>query len=233
MGGHVIAVVPAAGAGLRFGPGADKPFAPLLGKPLIVWALQSLQAAEEVSEIIPVLRPPDVGRGLETVKAFGLFKVKKIAEGGPERQDSVFNGLRLIDEPEAIVLIHDGARPLLERALIQIVLRGLEGHDGAVAALPPKDTIKETDVDGIVVRTPQRGSLRAAQTPQVFRFKTLIAAYMKAAEDNFCSTDDSALVERIGGRVKAVPGSYKNIKITTPEDLDIAALLLEKEAGVR
>jgi 2-C-methyl-D-erythritol 4-phosphate cytidylyltransferase len=224
----VIAVVPAAGFGRRFGAGTNKPFITLLDKPLVVWALETLQATKEIAEIIPVFKESDMEEGVRIVEDYGLSKVKRIAPGGKERQDSVYNGLKLITDKSAVVLIHDGARPLVDKTLIRNTIKGLEGYDGAVAALPPKDTIKETDENGDIRKTLKRQSLWAVQTPQVFYYKRIMDAYEKAMKEGFYSTDDSALVERQGGRIRVVMGSYKNIKITTPEDLDIAELFLKK-----
>jgi 2-C-methyl-D-erythritol 4-phosphate cytidylyltransferase len=226
MGREVIAIVPAAGPGKRLGPGANKPFMELLGRPLLSWVLLALEAAEEVSEVIPVLREEDVERGRRLVEEFGLLKVKRVAPGGKERQDSVLSALRLIDDPRATVLVHDGARPLIEGWLITATLKGLQGYDGAVAALPLKDTVKQVDEEGFVSSTPERHMLRAAQTPQAFPFGTLMEACLAAGKEGHYSTDDSALVERRGGRVKVVTGSFENIKITTPEDIAVAEMFL-------
>ncbi|GAB4390563.1 MAG: 2-C-methyl-D-erythritol 4-phosphate cytidylyltransferase [Thermodesulfovibrionales bacterium] len=225
---RVIAIVPAAGVGRRFGTDLNKPFVELGGKPLVLWALEALQAAREVDEIIPVLKASDLEAGACLVEERSITKVKRIAEGGHERQDSVYNALRLVKDGAASVVVHDGARPFLERALIREALMALEGHDGSVVAVPAKDTIKEADGQGLVAGTLRREALWQVQTPQAFPFATLFEAYARAAREGFCSTDDSALVERMGGRIKIVMGSYKNIKITTPEDLDIAELFLKK-----
>jgi 2-C-methyl-D-erythritol 4-phosphate cytidylyltransferase len=224
--GRVIAVVPAAGLGTRLGPGLNKSFLPLLDRPLLAWTLEALQAAEEIAEIIPVLKGSEMEQAGEMVERYGLTKVKRIARGGAERQDSVLSGLELIKGPCSTVLIHDGARPLLEQALIRATIAALEGYDGAVAALPARETIKEADGAGLIRRTLQRQALWSAQTPQVFPFRGIMEAHEEAAREGFRSTDDSALVERRGGRVRVVMGSQRNIKITTPEDLEVAEMLL-------
>jgi 2-C-methyl-D-erythritol 4-phosphate cytidylyltransferase len=224
----VVAIVPAAGRGERFSPDASKPFAELLGKPLICWALEALEASGMVAEIIPVLKEEDMEKGTRVVEEFSLSKVKRIAKGGEERQDSVLNALRLVEDSSQVVLVHDGARPMLDEVLIERTLDGLIGYDGAVAAVLPKDTIKEANEDGIVSSTPKRHLLRAVQTPQAFPFDTIMDAYLSANKDGYKGTDDAALVEREGGRINLVEGSYENIKITTPEDLDIAEMLLRK-----
>ncbi len=224
----VIAVVPAAGSGSRFGPGLSKTFSPLLGRPVLAWTLAALDSSDDIAEVIPVTKEEDMDACMKLVEEHGIRKVRRIAPGGEERQDSVLNGLRHISEDDAVVLIHDGARPLLEAALIRNVLRGLEGYDGSLCAIPPKDTIKEVGEGGTVVSTPPRGRLVSVQTPQAFALKTLMEAYRKAGAEGFRSTDDAALVERAGGRVNVVEGSYMNIKITTPEDMEIAEMFLRK-----
>lgn len=230
----VVAIVPAAGMGKRFGPGTNKPFKSLMGKPLIVWSLETLESVVEVSEIIPVLKLEDMLYGKKLFEEYGLSKIKRIAPGGNERQDSVYNGLKLIDNRNCIVLIHDGVRPLIEKTLIEEVikhlsqvLRAKEECDGVAIGVPLKDTIKEAE-NGMIKKTLRRDSLWAIQTPQVFSYKNILAAYKRAMKERFYSTDDAALVEKYGGKIKVVMGSYKNIKITTPEDLAIAEFLLSR-----
>lgn len=215
--------MPAAGSGKRFG--GAKAFVKLLGKPLIAWTLSALEAVDEIGEIIPVFKKGDMEAGLRLIEEYSFSKVRRVAPGGAERQDSVLAGLRLVQGAQT-VLIHDGARPLAETALIKAAIAGLEGYDGSIAAVPPKDTIKESGDGTLVGRTLDRKSLWAVQTPQVFRHEALIRAYEQAGRDGFYSTDDAALVERYGGKVRIVMGSYANIKVTTPEDLRVAELFL-------
>jgi 2-C-methyl-D-erythritol 4-phosphate cytidylyltransferase len=227
MKNSVIAIVPAAGMGKRFGEGTNKPFASLGDKPLIIWAVEALQSLPEVAEIIPAVKEADVKLCRRLFEEFSITKIRRIAPGGRERQDSVFNGLTLIQDKTAVVLVHDGVRPLIEPSVIKKVLQQLNGCDGVVVGVPLKDTVKEV-TDGIVRNTPERNSLWAIQTPQAFHFHTLYAAYEKAAADSFYATDDSALVERYGGKIKVIQGSYTNIKVTTPEDLLVAEVFLER-----
>jgi 2-C-methyl-D-erythritol 4-phosphate cytidylyltransferase len=224
----VIALVPAAGIGKRFGPGTNKPFQNLSGKPIIVWPLEILHAVVEVAEIIPVLKMEDMEYGLKIFEKYGISKIKRIAPGGKERQDSVYNGLKLIEDKNCIVLIHDGVRPLIERDLIERTIKELKDCDGVTLGIPLKDTIKEAG-NGIIKKTLRRDSLWAIQTPQVFPYKNILIAYERAIKEGFYSTDDAALIERYGGKVKVIMGSYKNIKITTPEDLVIAEFLLSRK----
>jgi 2-C-methyl-D-erythritol 4-phosphate cytidylyltransferase len=225
----VIAIVPGAGLGKRFGPDTNKPFYVLLGKPLIVWTLEIFESVDEIREVIPVLKEPDMEAGIKMFEQYGLSKVKRIAPGGRERQDSVYNALKLVKERDSLVLIHDGARPLTESGMVKTALQNICGFDGVVVGVPVKDTIKEVS-DSIVKRTLKRETLWAIQTPQVFVQSALVEAYHRAMAEKFYSTDDAALLERNGGRVKIIMGSYSNIKVTTPEDIPHAEHLL-KERG--
>lgn len=232
----VVAIVPAAGLGKRFGPGTNKPFQSLSGKPIIVWSLEILEAVVDIAEIIPVLKNEDMEQGAKVFEENSLSKIKKIAPGGRERQDSVYNGLKLIEDKNCLVLIHDGVRPLIERDLIERTIKELKDSDGVVTGVPLKDTIKEVQSSEfgvqneiIIKKTLKRNVLWAIQTPQVFPYNRLFTVYEKAMKEGFYSTDDAALVERYGGRIKVVMGSYKNIKITTPEDLAIAEFLLSRQ----
>ncbi len=233
MSHKVIAIVPSAGLGRRFGSDANKPFQILGGKPLVVWALETLESVDAIEEIIPVLRKEDVERGIEVFRSYNISKTKRVAAGGKERQDSVYNGLKLIGDKNCIVLIHDGVRPFIEKDLIEKEIKellkgGLKSFDGVVPGVPVKDTIKETK-SGIIKRTIRRDSLWATQTPQVFPYKKISAAYKKSIKEGFYSTDDAALMERYGGKIKVIMGSYSNIKITTPDDLIFAEYLISKK----
>jgi len=234
---RVVALVPAAGTGKRFGSETNKPFHDLRGKPLIIWALEVLESVEAVSEIIPILKAEDMDMGRTVFEQVGLSKIKKIAPGGKERQDSVYSGLKLIQDKDCIVLIHDGARPLIEKSLVVNIIRHMseiitkkEGYDGIIPGVPLKDTVKESDGKMTVKRTLKRDSLWAIQTPQVFPYVNLIRAYTMAMKARLYSTDDAALIEHYKGRMKIMMGSYTNIKITTPEDLALAEFFLSRKA---
>jgi 2-C-methyl-D-erythritol 4-phosphate cytidylyltransferase len=220
----VIAIVLGAGIGKRFGD--NKTLAVLGGRPLIIWALEALNHVPDIKEIIPVIKESDMEYVSEILDQFDIPKVRRIAPGGRERQDSVFNGLSIVDDKNSVILVHDGVRPLIEPGVVSDAINQLGDCDGVVVGVPPKDTIKEVR-EGFVTRTLQRDLLSSVQTPQIFRFETVYTAYEKAKKESFYSTDDSALVERYGGKIKMVMGSYTNIKITTPEDLMIAELFLK------
>ena len=169
-------------------------------------------------------------QGVEVFEQNRITKVKRIAPGGNERQNSVYNGLKYIDDKKCSVLIHDGVRPFIDTAVTREALRQLSDCDGVVLGVPVKDTIKEVK-EGTVQRTLRRDTLWAIQTPQLFSYKPLYNAFVHAMKDTYFSTDDAALVEKYGGRLKIIKGSYTNIKITTPEDLLIAEALLEMRQG--
>ena len=222
----VIAIVPAAGLGRRFGEGRNKPFESLGGKPIMIWALELLDKMSEVSEIIPVLKEMDIEAASDLFRKHGIKKIRRIAPGGRERQDSVFNGLHFIEEQASIVLIHDGVRPFVDPKTVRRALKALPGYDGVVIGVPPKDTIKEVDGD-LIRQTLKRETLYAIQTPQIFYYQPLLAAYEKSMKESYYATDDAGLVEKNGGRIRVVKGDYSNIKVTTPEDLLIAETFLK------
>lgn len=236
----IAAIVPAAGLGRRFGAGENKSLYELLGKPLVVWALQALQSVEEISEIVLVVKENDLKVAADLVTQYPIAKVRHIVQGGAERQDSVYNGLKALDKETSVVVIHDGARPLVDGLLVQKSITALKGVDGIVAGVPVKDTIKEAQTSsdmsnaekGIIVKkTLERGTLWAIQTPQTFHYAKIIEAHRKAHEEGFYATDDAALIEHYGGLVGIVKGSYMNLKITTLEDIDIAETLYFKITG--
>jgi len=234
MSYKVIAIVPAAGLGTRLGSDTNKPFQILGGKPLVVWALETLESVDEIEEIIPVLKKEDVDMGIKVFRSYNISKAKRVAKGGKERQDSVYNGLKLIEDKTCIILIHDGVRPFIEKSLIKKSIRDMveslkdkKGCDGVVLGVPVKDTIKEAE-SGIIKRTMKRDSMWAIQTPQVFPYIKISTAYEKSVKEGYYSTDDAALMERYGDKIKVIMGSYRNIKITTPDDLIFAEYLLSR-----
>lgn len=230
MKDKITAIIPAAGLGKRFGKAGSKIFRMLLDKPVLIRTLLAFEAVPGITEVIPVLKDEDIKEGERLIKEYGLKKIRRISAGGRERQDSVYRGLKLINDKPAAVIVHDGARPMVDKTLIQNAIKGLKGVDGVIACVPPKDTIKEAESlkakEIIVKKTLNRKDLWSVQTPQAFRYSVLKSSYEKAMREGFYSTDDSAIVERYGGRVKIITGSYTNIKITTPEDIYIAEAIL-------
>ncbi len=241
----IIAIVPAAGLGKRFDISIKKPFVNLRGIPLLIHALKRLHDVRSITEIIPVLMEEDIEKGIEIVDAHKLHKIKRIVPGGRERQDSVYNALRLLDvgtgrfREEDLILIHDGVRPIISTKLVEKLVEeinrstfkkcSIKGVDGVAPGIPVKETLKEVTSDGMVVSTVKREKFWTIQTPQIFPLKVIKKAYDRAYKDGFYATDDASLVERIGGKVKIIAGSPLNIKITTPEDLEIVEHLLTKK----
>jgi 2-C-methyl-D-erythritol 4-phosphate cytidylyltransferase len=226
MPDSVVAIVPAAGLGRRFGHDRNKPFETLGGKPVIVWALEALEQMAEVREIIPVLKESDIQTGRELVSRYRITKVRSVAPGGRERQDSVFNALHFIKEKPPVILIHDGVRPFFDRRIVKQALQALTDCDGVVIGVPLKDTVKEMNGD-VITQTLKRDALISVQTPQIFWYQPLLNAYERAMQESFYATDDSALVEWNGGKIRVIRGGYTNIKVTTPEDLAIAEAFLK------
>ncbi|MBF0487104.1 MAG: 2-C-methyl-D-erythritol 4-phosphate cytidylyltransferase [Nitrospirae bacterium] len=219
------AIVPAAGAGSRFGSVTNKVFHPVGGRPVLIRVLEILDTSWSIDEVIVVFKDSDKAAGAALIKKYGISKAKKIARGGLTRQESVFNALKLIDNKDSVVLIHDAARPFLSQELIISSLESLDGCEGVVSAVPLKDTIKEVR-DGFAVKTLDRAVLAAVATPQVFHYERIFDAYKRAAADGLNFTDDTSAVEHYGGRIRIIPGDYNNIKITTPEDIVFADYLL-------
>lgn len=198
----------------------SKQYLLLQGKPIIVHTLEVFQRHPLISQIVLVTGKEDVDRCREWVKTYRLDKVISVVTGGSERQHSVHRGLRHLQT--AWVMVHDGVRPFVQINEITACYELAREIGASVLAVPVKDTIKQVDKDGKVLSTPDRRSLWAIQTPQTFRLSELLAAYESAERDGFLGTDDSSLAERSGIPVAVVEGSYANIKITTPEDLDFA-----------
>lgn len=234
--GRTIAIVPAAGIGRRFGSSQKKTFVDCSGVPLLIHTLKMLDSVKSIAEIIPVIGKEDIGRAHKLIQTYHINKVKRIAIGGKERQDSVYNALCLIGSEMAdkdLVLIHDGVRPFVAAELIKKLLSEIQGNksiDGVIPGIPVKDTIKEAGDNGIVLSTKKREKLRAVQTPQAFRYGALRKAYDRAQKKGFYATDDAALVEKTGGKVKIIPGHPYNIKVTTPEDMVMVEYLIKKAA---
>lgn len=219
----VSAIIVAAGESKRM-QGVDKLFAPLGGEPVLVRATRPFQECKLINQIIVVVGGDKEKRCRSLVTGPEWSKVTEVCLGGKRRQDSVAAGLNQLKECDWVV-IHDGARPLVTVDLIERGLEAAQETGAAAAAVPVTDTIKIVDDAEIVLRTPDRRSLRAVQTPQVFRFDIIKKAYEKVSED---VTDDAALVERLGCKVKLYLGSYDNIKVTAPDDLALAEAILKK-----
>lgn len=227
-GTRAIAVIPAAGMGRRMNAGINKQYLLLGGEPIVGRTIRILSGLDEIDEIVVVVPEAEISFcRSDVIERLGLRKVTGIVAGGSERQQSVYNALLSLDAADDdIVIIHDGVRPFVTKEMVTGVIDALRGGaDGAVVAVPLKDTVKVVTGEE-VVRTPDRSAMRLAQTPQGFRMRTILEAHRSAIRDGHLGTDDASLVERMGKRVVVVPGDYRNIKITTPEDLILAEAFL-------
>jgi 2-C-methyl-D-erythritol 4-phosphate cytidylyltransferase len=226
----VFAIVPAAGSGTRIGGDIKKQFLPLNGKPIIVHTLQQFEHCPDVDEVALALPESAMSEMEAIVDRYRLHKVSKMVLGGAKRQDSVRNVLNrlTLNESSDIVLVHDGVRPFIEIKRIVHLLKVCKEYDAAVLAVQPKDTVRRSTGGGFFDQTLDRTALWLIQTPQAFRAKLLVKAFEKAKKDKFYSTDEAALIERLGVKIRIVEGSYDNIKITTPEDLELGLLIFER-----
>lgn len=219
-------VIVAAGTGSRMNMGINKQFIKLEGKEIIAYTIEKFHNNSNIEDIVVVVKEDESEFFKKEILDKYNFKNVKIAYGGKERQDSVYNGLKLLDEKCDVVLIHDGARPFVSDKIIDKSIEEAKEHKAIVVGVPVKDTIKVIDNDKNIVDTPNRSVLWAVQTPQTFDYNILIDAYKDAFKNKFYGTDDAMLVERIGYKVKMLEGSYNNIKITTQEDLNIGSQIL-------
>lgn len=228
----VIVLVPAAGMGRRMGAAVNKQYLTLADRPILAHTLAVFDHHPLIDRILVVSPAAEIDFcRAEVVERYAFRKVERIVAGGAERQDSVANGLAsAAPEDDDIVLVHDGVRPLFPAGLIAAVVATAKRVGGCVVGLPVKETVKVV-AGGRIVSTPERGSLWLAQTPQAFPAAVLRRAYAEAAQDGFRGTDDASLVERLGLPVAMLPGSERNIKITTPEDLVLARAFLAEEAA--
>lgn len=219
----VSAVIAAAGNSVRMG-GVNKQLLMLDGIPALARTLISFSEIPDITEIIVTVRNEDLLIISDMIKDFGIEKVKAIIPGGATRQESIRIALNHVTEP--LVLIHDGARPMVSHEIIRNVIDCLETCDAAAPGVKTKDTIKKVDSSGIITETLERDGLVQIQTPQGFRTDIIRSAHQSAAENSISVTDDCALAEIMGIAVHIVNGEYQNIKITTPEDVNICEALL-------
>jgi 2-C-methyl-D-erythritol 4-phosphate cytidylyltransferase / 2-C-methyl-D-erythritol 2,4-cyclodiphosphate synthase len=228
-----FAIIAAAGSGTRMSSGTNKVFLKLLDNPMIYYTLKTFNDSKHIHEIIVVTKKDDIHR-IEEVKKNNKFnKISKIVEGGRERQDSVFSGLDSIENAgeDDIILVHNGSNPLIQEKEIVDVIENTKKFDAAVAGFALKDTIKKTS-DGFIENTIDRKDVFQMQTPQGIKYGLFKKAYSNAKEKNLTVTDDVSLVEHLGKKVKIVPCSYENFKITTREDLKIAEGILITRDGL-
>lgn len=215
------AIILAGGTGERFGKEGGKQLVEIGGKPILTWSVEAFDAVGDIGLIVIVCPAERQGEYLsKAVDPFSFSTPIVVAAAGSTRQESAFSGLELVPEEFEYVVMHDGARPLISADLIAHTIATLKGNidaDGAVVAHPAIDTLKVVE-NGVIVGTPDRSVFWNAQTPQVFRAGIYRRAHASALSDGFVGTDDSSLIERLGGRVLVVEGKRDNIKLTVPED---------------
>ncbi len=224
--GRVAAVIPAAGAGVRMGGGTPKQFMEIDGRPLLALTLEAFELCSAVDAVFLVVPAREVDScRCSIVEHFGFRKVSRVVAGGETRMDSVRRGLTAAGDGFELVVVHDGARPLVTASLIERVVEAARASGAAVAGIPARDTVKEV-VDKVVTRTYDREKVWLAQTPQAFRCSVLLDAHNRAASsDSGQATDDASLVEWAGYMVVMVQGDENNIKVTTPQDMAVVKFL--------
>ncbi len=230
---YVTAIVLAAGKGLRFKSRIPKPLVKINSQPLIIYCLNTLSKHPYVKDIVVVVNPDNFSGILSRIRKYKIGRIKKVVLGGRLRQDSVFNGLKAVDIKSGLVLIHDAARPFIAKNTISRLIKEAGRRGVAIAGVPVKATIKRVTGYGLrvtgkflVKETIDRNNLWEIQTPQVFKKDLLLRAYKKFGDSEV--SDDAALVEKLGVKASIVPGSYNNIKLTTPEDLIIAEAIASR-----
>src|SRR5271169_5201305 len=235
----VIVVIPAAGLGTRMSSAAgalkskSKQFFELQGTPILIHTLRKFAQCDAVSEIVVALRKSEAASFQKQIEKENFSKPLRIVEGGEHRQNSVANALAAIEAADDdIVLIHDAVRPFVDQETIGGVIEAVKKYEAAIAGVPAVDTVKQVDrtADGaLVIATVPRERMVLAQTPQGFRFGILKKAFDEATADGFMGTDEASLIERSGGTVHVVMGSPRNMKITTPADMELAEFFLSQE----
>ncbi|WP_193379228.1 2-C-methyl-D-erythritol 4-phosphate cytidylyltransferase [Sporolactobacillus vineae] len=225
-------VVVAAGRGTRMGADRNKVLLLLKGVPVIIRTLQVFENDPACGGIVLVVRKNEIPQFRKLTDTFEINKIMAFATGGPERQESVRNGLNVLEAQGAgqnsVILIHDGARPFIGQDRIAAVAEAADGQGAALLAVPVKDTIKQARGNH-VDKTLERKTLWAAQTPQAFRLSVILRAHDQGRKDQYQATDDASLAEHLGVPVTLVKGSYRNIKLTSPEDMMIAEKFIEEE----
>ena len=222
----VGAIIPAAGRGKRIGASVPKQFLEIQGKPLLHHTLTVFASCKLIDYVVLVMPRADVDEmGKDWLNKYEI--VREVVVGGEQRQDSVYNGFNSLEEGTDIVVVHDGVRPFTTPQMIIATVEAAQQHGAAITAIPVSDTVKQA-ADGFVKQTVSRDGLWRVQTPQAFQYGLLQQAFKKAKKDSYYGTDEGSLVEYLGERVKIVPGSELNIKITRKEDLVLGESLLSR-----
>ena len=219
-------IIPAAGQGSRMNAPVNKQYLKIKQKPVLAYTLDAFEQCPLIDEIILVINQDEFEICRREVLRPNCYTKVKLVAGGRTRQESVYNGLMAVAPQTAIVMTHDGARPLIQQAVIEKSIHETSRYGATVVGVPAKNTIKMIDDQGFVESTPDRNYLVEIQTPQTFEYTLLKKAHQQAIEMGIAGTDDAFLVERLGYPVKIVSGDYSNIKITTPEDLIIAEAII-------
>jgi 2-C-methyl-D-erythritol 4-phosphate cytidylyltransferase len=224
----VVCIIAAGGSGTRLKSRTAKPYIVLNGKPLIIHTLGIFERTRSVDEVILAVHPAKIGLCGKLVRKYGIGKVSRIIAGGKTRQESVYNALAAAPGETAIVVIQDCARPFTGPETVEASVRAARKYGGALVGVPASDTIKRVGADGTVEGTLNRKMIWYAQTPQTFRFAEIKKCYETARKKNVEATDDAYLFELFGGRVKMVCAGSCNMKITNPEDVEIAKHVLRE-----
>jgi 2-C-methyl-D-erythritol 4-phosphate cytidylyltransferase len=224
-----VAIIPAAGSSKRMQKKISKQYLLLDGIPVLARTLEIFQRSPKIDEIFLIVPEADIDYAhKDIVDRYDISKVSNILAGGNERQDSVRNGIDALRSDHDIVVIHDGVRPFISEELVHSAILGASRSRAVTVGVPVKDTVKSVDGHGTVAETLNRNHLWLTQTPQAFERDVIKKAYEAAYRDNYCGTDDAALVERIGVKVTMIRGSYDNIKITTNDDIMLAEVLIRR-----
>ena len=228
-----IAIIVAAGKGLRMGSARPKQYLELAGRPILMHSLLAFDACDAIGKIFLVVPAQDAQFcQKKIIEPAGLRTQVVLVAGGRRRQDSVFNGIEAIADSEGIILIHDGVRPLVSVDTIEACIHGAKISGSCIPAILPVDTPKQVNGQGVITHTIAREMLRMAQTPQAFQLPIIRKAYQEANLKGWQATDDASLVERMGEKVHIIPGKQENLKITTAQDLALAQIYLSRRLTV-
>jgi len=230
----IVALIAAAGKGKRMNARINKPFIPIFGKPILAYTIEKFEKCKLIDKIYLLVNAEEKEICHKNIiLKYNFFKVQKLVDGGETRQDSIYNGLKALDKDTDIVVIHDGARPLVEATTIRDSIEKAQEYGAAIAVIPIKDTVKKSENNFFIDKTLNREEIWRAQTPQTFKYDIILPAYHQAYKDKYLATDDAVIVERYGHKVKLIIGSEENIKITTPFDVIVAEIFLKKGFGFK
>lgn len=224
--GKIASIILAGGKGKRMGADVSKQFIEIDEKPIIYYTLKTFEECKEIDEIILVLPKDEIDYFKNEIQSKFNFKISKIVKGGKERQDSVYNALSILEDCE-VVLIHDGARAFVSSRIIEDGIKYAKEFGAAAPGVMPKDTIKVKDSKSFSVSTPDRSTLVAVQTPQCFKYDLIKEGHDKVKKEGLTVTDDTMIIDLLKKDVFLFDGDYKNIKVTTPEDLILAEAFLK------